>query len=198
MMRWGRKTPYDRRIIAKAQITEVGENPRFLITNMEQDAEVVYTFYTGRAQCENHIKEIKNALFGDRMSCHTFAANQFRLLAATCVRHADSRVRARARASDPRGRKAAAVHGALSAQSQFGSPENRHFFIGQLEVVECEWVQPGETRDLAIAFLNVVGIDQHLAGKVWRIQEGSQLVATAEILSLLPGVRPLDSSDHVT
>ena len=80
MMRWGRETPYDRRIVAKAQITEVGENPRFLITNMEQDAEVVYTFYTGRGQCENHIKEIKNALFGDRMSCHTFAANQFRLL----------------------------------------------------------------------------------------------------------------------
>lgn len=80
MMRWGRKTPHDRRIIAKAEVTEIGDNPRYLITNMEQDAEVVYTFYTGRGQCENHIKEIKNALFGDRMSCHTFAANQFRLL----------------------------------------------------------------------------------------------------------------------
>ena len=80
MMRWGRKTPHDRRIIAKAEVTELGDNPRFLITNMEQDAEVVYTFYTGRGQCENHIKEVKNALFADRMSCHTFAANQFRLL----------------------------------------------------------------------------------------------------------------------
>jgi hypothetical protein len=80
MMRWGRKTPHDRRIIAKAEVTGIGDNPRFLITNMEQDAEVIYTFYTGRGQCENHIKEIKNALFADRMSCHTFAANQFRLL----------------------------------------------------------------------------------------------------------------------
>lgn len=80
MMHWGRKTPHDRRIVAKAEITEIGENPRFLITNMEQDAEVVYSFYTGRGQCENHIKEIKNALCGDRMSCHTFTANQFRLL----------------------------------------------------------------------------------------------------------------------
>jgi len=80
MMRWGRKTPHDRRIIAKAEVTEIGDNPRYLITNMEQDAEAVYTFYTGRGQCENYIKEIKNALFGDRMSCHTFAANQFRLL----------------------------------------------------------------------------------------------------------------------
>jgi hypothetical protein len=34
----------------------------------------------GRGQCENHIKELKNAMLGDRMSCHAFAANRFRLL----------------------------------------------------------------------------------------------------------------------
>ena len=69
----------------------------------------------------------------------------------------------------------------------FGSPENRNYFIGQIEVAEGEWVQPGETRDLLITFLNVVGISQHLTvGRVWRIQEGSQLVATAEVLSLQP------------
>ena len=79
-MRWGRKTPHDRRIVAKAEITSLGENPRFMITNMEQPAEQVYDFYTGRGQCENHIKELKNAMLGDRMSCHAFAANQFRLL----------------------------------------------------------------------------------------------------------------------
>jgi hypothetical protein len=33
--------------------------------------------------CENRIKELKNAMFGDRMSCHGFAANQFRLLVHT-------------------------------------------------------------------------------------------------------------------
>lgn len=79
-MKWGRRTPHPRRIIAKAEITSLGENPRFMITNMEQPAEVVYEFYTGRGRCENHIKELKNAMRGDRMSCHTFAANQFRLL----------------------------------------------------------------------------------------------------------------------
>lgn len=79
-MRWGRRTPHDRRIIAKAEITSLGENPRFLITNMTEDAEKVYTFYTERGRCENHIKELKNAMLGDRMSCHAFAANQFRLL----------------------------------------------------------------------------------------------------------------------
>jgi hypothetical protein len=80
MKKWGRRTPHERRIVAKAEITSLGENPRFLITNMEQSAEDVYEFYTGRGRCENHIKELKNALMGDRMSCHAFAANQFRLL----------------------------------------------------------------------------------------------------------------------
>lgn len=79
-MRWGRKTPYPRRIVAKAEITSLGENPRFLITNIEEPPEAVYDFYTGRGQCENHIKELKNAMLGDRMSCHAFGANQFRLL----------------------------------------------------------------------------------------------------------------------
>jgi hypothetical protein len=79
-MRWGRRTPHDRRIVGKAEITSLGENPRFLITNMEQPAQTIYEFYTQRGRCENHIKELKNALLGDRMSCHAFAANQFRLL----------------------------------------------------------------------------------------------------------------------
>jgi hypothetical protein len=82
-MRWGRKTPHDRRIVAKAEITSLGENPRFLITNMKQSAEQIYTIYTGRGQCENRIKELKNAVFGDRMSCHRFESNQFRLLVHT-------------------------------------------------------------------------------------------------------------------
>ena len=78
--KWGRKTPYPRRIVAKAEITSLGENPRFMITNMVETPEQIYDFYTGRGHCENHIKELKNAMLGDRMSCHAFGANQFRLL----------------------------------------------------------------------------------------------------------------------
>ncbi len=86
-MCWGRTRGIteERRIVAKAEITPIGENPRFLITNMEESAEQVYTFYTGRGQCENRIKDLKTALFGDRMSCHGFAANQFRLLVHTAA-----------------------------------------------------------------------------------------------------------------
>ena len=85
MLVWGRTRGIteERRIVAKAEITPIGENPRFLITNIDEPAEQVYSIYTGRGQCENHIKDLKIALFGDRMSCHGFAANQFRLLVHT-------------------------------------------------------------------------------------------------------------------
>ncbi len=83
--RWGRRTPHDRRIIAKAEVTSLGDNPRFMITNMTAPADQVYRFYTERGRCENHIKELKNALFGDRMSCHRFTGNQFRLLLHTAA-----------------------------------------------------------------------------------------------------------------
>lgn len=78
-LQWGKNNPV-RRIITKAEVTPMGDNPRFLITNMTVPAEKVYEIYTGRGNCENSIKELKNALRGDRMSCHTFRANQFRLL----------------------------------------------------------------------------------------------------------------------
>lgn len=69
----------------------------------------------------------------------------------------------------------------------FGAADNRHYFIGQVEVPEGEWIHPGETRDLAITFMNVPGLREQLTtGRRWRIQEGARLVATAELLSLLP------------
>jgi elongation factor Tu len=67
----------------------------------------------------------------------------------------------------------------------FEGPENRSFFIGQIEVPEGEWVQTGETRDLWITFLNVRGLAEKLTvSRKWRIQEGSKLVASAEILGV--------------
>lgn len=83
--RWGRKDGGLHRIIAKAEVTPVGDNPRFLITNMTEPPEKVYDTYTGRGQSENHIKDLKCAMLGDRMSCHAFAANQFRLLLHTAA-----------------------------------------------------------------------------------------------------------------
>jgi hypothetical protein len=84
-VRWGRKTPHPRRIITKAEVTSLGDNPRFMITNLTTPAEQVYDFYTQRGRCENHIKDLKNALLADRMSCHLFNGNQFRLLLHTAA-----------------------------------------------------------------------------------------------------------------
>lgn len=86
MLEWGKRTNQPaRRIIAKNEVTPLGDNPRFLITNMTAPAEQVYDIYTERGRCENHIKELKNALLGDRMSCHRFTGNQFRLLLHTAA-----------------------------------------------------------------------------------------------------------------
>jgi elongation factor Tu len=68
----------------------------------------------------------------------------------------------------------------------FGGPDDRIFYIGQIEVPEGAWVHPGETRDLLITFLNVRGLADLLqVGRTWRIQEGGRLIANAEVLSLL-------------
>jgi hypothetical protein len=74
-----------RRIIAKAEVLPLGENPRFVVTNMPGDPASLYRFYTDRGQMENHIKDLKNALCADRLSCHRFLSNQFRLLLHTAA-----------------------------------------------------------------------------------------------------------------
>lgn len=69
-----------RRVIVKAEHNELGPNRRFVVTNMVGATEALYDFYAKRGDCENRIKELKNDLKADRLSCHRFVANQFRLI----------------------------------------------------------------------------------------------------------------------
>ena len=39
-----------------------------------------FAFYSDRGECENRIEEFKNGFHADRLSCHRFLANAFRLL----------------------------------------------------------------------------------------------------------------------
>jgi hypothetical protein len=70
-----------RRIICKAEVSDEGENIRFVVTNLEtpRNAWIYETIYCGRGQMENYLKDHKLFLHSDRTSCHTCAANQFRL-----------------------------------------------------------------------------------------------------------------------
>src|SRR5215467_5221410 len=71
---------HQRRICYKAEHTALGTNLRFVITNVAGRAAEVFAFYNDRGECENRIEEFKNGFRADRLSCHRFLANAFRLL----------------------------------------------------------------------------------------------------------------------
>ena len=75
-----RSWPRQRRICYKAEHSAAGTNLRFLITNCSGRASEVFAFYNDRGECENRIEEFKNGFRADRLSCHRFLANAFRLL----------------------------------------------------------------------------------------------------------------------
>ena len=73
-----------RRVIAKAEHTAHGANPRYIVTNIKDDAQHLYDdLYCARGEMENRIKEQQLGLFADRTSCHHWWANQLRLLLAS-------------------------------------------------------------------------------------------------------------------
>src|SRR5512133_2755847 len=72
---WNRQ----RRILVKIEVGPLGTNIRFVITNRPGRAEDIYHLYDERGQCENWIKAYKRGLSGDRLSCHRYRANAFRL-----------------------------------------------------------------------------------------------------------------------
>jgi hypothetical protein len=68
------------RLLMKAEAGQEGTNLRFVVTNRPGDPQRLFRFYEGRGQAENYIKELKNQLKADRLSCHRFEANAFRLV----------------------------------------------------------------------------------------------------------------------
>jgi hypothetical protein len=73
----------ERRVVAKAEWTGGGANPRFLVTSLsraEHQARHLYEkLYCARGEMENRIKECQLDLFADRTSAATMRANQLRL-----------------------------------------------------------------------------------------------------------------------
>ena len=96
-----------RRVIAKAEVTVQGDNPRFLVTNLpgagfreEKDktrftaARLYEEFYCPRGEMENVLKQQVLDLKADRMSTHYLASNQLRLWLAIFAYLLMERVRA--------------------------------------------------------------------------------------------------------
>jgi hypothetical protein len=100
---WSRQ----RRVIAKAEVTAQGDNPRFLVTNLpaagfrdDEDktrftaARLYEEFYCARGEMENVLKQQVLDMEADRMSTHYLASNQLRLWLATFAYLLMERVRA--------------------------------------------------------------------------------------------------------
>jgi hypothetical protein len=69
-----------RRVVFKAEVLAKGPNTRFVVTSRSDEPLALYDWYADRGEAENWIKDFKNALAADRLSCHRFWANAFRLL----------------------------------------------------------------------------------------------------------------------
>jgi hypothetical protein len=70
----------ERRVVYKAEVMEQGTNRRFVLTTRSDGPKALYEFYARRGESENWIKDFKLHVKADRLSCHRFIANQFRLL----------------------------------------------------------------------------------------------------------------------
>ena len=73
----------ERRLVTRLEFGDQGTNPRFVVTNLDLPAEILYDkLYCLRGEAENRIKETQLDLFGTRASCHKFHANWLRLMFA--------------------------------------------------------------------------------------------------------------------
>ncbi len=85
---WHRARSWDhrRRILVKIDVTAMGTNIRFMITNRKGTAKDLVKWYDQRGEAENRIKELKLGMYADRLSCHRFRANAVRLQLHTIAR----------------------------------------------------------------------------------------------------------------
>jgi len=69
------------RMVVKCEVKALGVNVRYVISTRAGRSVDLYTWYTQRGgTIERVIGQLKNGFEGDRLSCHRFEANAFRLL----------------------------------------------------------------------------------------------------------------------
>ena len=110
-----------RRVIVKAEHSARGSIPRFVVTNLTGNAQRIYDrIYCARGEMENRIKEQQLGLFADRTSCHTWWANQFRLLLSSLAYTLLETIRR------------VALHGTALARAQCGTLRLKLLRIGAI------------------------------------------------------------------
>jgi len=62
------------------EVNAQGTNRRFIVTNLPGLPAHLFPLYNDRGTAEGYIGQFKNHLSCDRLSCHRFLANAFRLL----------------------------------------------------------------------------------------------------------------------
>ncbi len=73
-----------RRVVVKVTVTPSEQKVRFLVVSgLGRWPKEIYGFYGGRGDSENRIKELKEGVRSDRMSCEAFASNKVRLMLAS-------------------------------------------------------------------------------------------------------------------
>jgi hypothetical protein len=71
--------PRQRRILVHLEVSGSGTVVRYYVTNRPGRAADLIAWYAARGEAENRIKEWKNDLHADRLSCHRYRANAARL-----------------------------------------------------------------------------------------------------------------------
>lgn len=85
----------ERRIVTRLEFGAQGNNPRFVVTNLDLPAPALYDdLYCQRGEAENRIKETQLDLFGTRASSHRFLANWLRVMFAALAYTLMHRLRA--------------------------------------------------------------------------------------------------------
>jgi hypothetical protein len=100
----------ERRIVTRLEFGAQGNNPRFVVTNLDLPANALYDdLYCQRGEAENRIKETQLDLFGTRASSHRFLANWLRVMFAALAYTLMQRLRAIALANTDLARATAAT-----------------------------------------------------------------------------------------
>jgi hypothetical protein len=90
--------------------------------------------------------------------------------------------------STAEGGKTCSVRAKYRPNHNFGSSDDRVFYIGQVEIAPGDEIAPGESRTLPIRFMSGAGLSDLLVpGREWRIQEGDKLVAFGRVVRVETG-----------